>query len=393
MTPSQLAQSSSLYNTDKFTETHRYEGFYDVEFPPRKESAANVLEIGVAFGDSVRLWHDYFENATIHGIEKTNTTAGRKKGLPMNTVTTQTPLRLTLGGGGTDLPAYCNLFGGFVVAAAITKYVKITLGRRDDGMICLEPAWLPLSGPMLDATMRALSWSSGLDVNIATDVRPGSGLGGSGAFLVGLVNAILALQDRSWPPHKVAEKAFVIESQRVGRSVGRQDHYVAVYGGVVALECLRSGTVDVSQCSVVGGPRKLEAQLLLFSLGDNRDASGVLGREQAAIADQDASVLASMHKIKQIGREVVTSGCCPDLMREHWEFKQSLSVTTPASESCVRVGCNNGASAGKLVGAGGGGHVLFYCELDNQPQLRRVMEAASLLEVSFEFSWEGSRVL
>lgn len=311
-------------------------------------------------------------------------------------ITTQTPLRLPLGGGGTDLPSYSDRFGGYFVAGTINHYVTITVRPADETTLThngatVDPAYV-------HAALAELEWQGGVEVESSCDIPSGSGLGGSGAFLVGLVNALCAMRGETLQPTQLAESAFRIEARRLGRTVGRQDHFAAAYGGMRAYDVFFHGYTSVAPSLSVHLQYLLGHRLLLFATGQTRDAAVILATQADTT---ETEVLNALHVIKQHGREtwlVLRIEQIPYYaghLIKHWAAKQSISgsITNERINSAINTGLAAGAKACKLMGAGGGGYLQFYCEPEDQGALRAAMQGAGLPELPFEFVQEGSCVL
>jgi D-glycero-alpha-D-manno-heptose-7-phosphate kinase len=287
------------------------------------------------------------------------------------------PLRLPLGGGGTDLPHYYERRGGRVVAAAIHDAVSVRLGaaaqapataEARDGERGNNAARRPADDPWLAEALRHLGAPPDLRVEVRSDVSAGSGLGGSGALLVALSHALRLWRGERPAPRVLAEEAFRVERLLMGRPVGRQDPYAAAYGGVLELRIRPDGSTIARRLRLARGVlRVLERSLLLADTGTRRDAARLLAEQERAAGK--AEVARAMEGIHAIGRKV---GRCLEsgraamlgaLFRRHWDLKRRLttSTSTPAAERCLDLGLVAGARGGKLIGAGGGGFVLFDC--------------------------------
>jgi D-glycero-alpha-D-manno-heptose-7-phosphate kinase len=319
---------------------------------------------------------------------------------------TRTPLRISLGGGGTDLPSYYREFGGYVISAAINRYVYIGIHHTFSDEYLLKYSSLErvktipeIRHPILRETLRMLNVEPAVEIVSLADVPAGTGLGSSGSFTVGLLRAIHAYRREHITSHAVAEEACRIELEILEQPVGKQDQYIASFGGVTAFDFRPDDTVVVESVKI---PRDtlfdLEDRLLMFFTGYSREATSILADQQKRSLDRDQVMLDNLHTIKALAMEVkrhLEKGNAREygrLMHEHWLIKQKRSggMSNPNIDELYNIGMKNGALGGKLVGAGGGGFLMFYAE--DRSSLRRAMSAAGLIEMRFQFDYEGSVV-
>jgi D-glycero-alpha-D-manno-heptose-7-phosphate kinase len=305
------------------------------------------------------------------------------------------PLRLPLGGGGTDLPWYASRRGrgGLLVAAAIRNRVRVTLDTGDGrGRAAVDSRWLR-------EALRLLGAPCGISVRLESDVPPGSGLGGSGAVLVALGHALARLRGRSCTARHLAEQAYRVEHDLMGRPVGRQDPYVAAYGGVIRLRIARDGATSVQRLRLASETLgALEGSLLLADTGERRSAAKSLGAQRRA-ASRGVGVLRTLDAIRTIGRRIARhleegrTTSLGDAFRQHWELKRTLcaGTSTAAAERCLRLALEAGALGGKLVGAGGGGFVLLDCG-PQRLRVRRALAASGFEARRVRLGVHGSRV-
>lgn len=322
-------------------------------------------------------------------------------------IITRTPLRISLGGGGTDLPSYSGAHGGFVIAAAINKYIYVGMNETFSGGYFLKysaqehaMALDDIRHPLIREGLRLHDVWPPIEVVSTADIPAGTGLGSSGAFTVGLLRAVHALKRKYVDPGSVAEEACHIEIDILQEPVGKQDQYIAAYGGLACFEFLEDGHVQVSPLNIRNSTLyDLEEHLVMFFTGYSRNASAVLDDQKVRSEAGDAAMLDNLHYIKQLGKciklalEQGETRRFGELMHEHWLHKKDRSPGT-SNERINRwydTGRENGAIGGKLVGAGGGGFLLFYAE--ERDALRRAMSAAGLREVRFGFDHEGSKLL
>ncbi|HEX5235966.1 MAG TPA: galactokinase [Silvibacterium sp.] len=321
---------------------------------------------------------------------------------------TRTPLRISLGGGGTDLPSYSREFGGFVLSAAITKYVYITVNRS------FLPGYLlkysetehaatraAIRHPLMREALEMHDVPKPLEVVSVADVPAGTGLGSSGTFLVGLMHALHAYKRQPVCAETLAREAIEVEMTRLEAPVGKQDQYVAAYGGLLCQEYGTNGEVGVSPLRMgEGRVRELRDSLMLFFVGYTRNASELLGDQQERSLKGDAAMLDGLHFTKELGREirsVLESGRIAEfgpLMDAHWKRKRerSAGMTNAQIDELYELAMGKGgATGGKLVGAGGSGFLLF--QTSDRRRLRETMTRAGLGEMDFSFDFDGSVVL
>lgn len=328
-------------------------------------------------------------------------------------IITRTPLRISLGGGGTDLPSYAQEYGGFVLSAAITKYVYITVNRSFLPGYFLKYSETEHARTRAEIRHRLMREAlemqnvpEPLEVVSVADVPAGTGLGSSGTFAVGLTHALHAYKREPACAEKLAREAIEMEMVRLNEPVGMQDQYIAAYGGLLCQEYGTDGRAKVTPLAVSDVKvRELRDSLMLFFVGYTRNASELLAEQKTRSLAGDRAMLDGLHFTKELGREirsVLEAGRIMELgplMDEHWQRKRRRSKGMSNSridklyELAVSVG---GATGGKLVGAGGSGFLLFQTE--DRRRLRETMTqktgtGAGLSEMDFSFDFDGSVVL
>jgi len=324
-------------------------------------------------------------------------------------IITRTPFRITIGGGGTDLPSFYRDHGGFVLAAAIDKYMFLNVNTPivDDKIRVrytsseLVDHVAHVQHTLAREAMQYFNISHGLEIVSIADIPAGTGLGSSSSYLVGLLNALHALLQDQATQQKLAEEACHIELDILGKPIGKQDQYMAAFGGLTILEITQDGKVKVSRLNLsMDLVEALEQNIILFYTHDIRDATTILQKQDEATRRNDQTVVGSLREIKDIGIEIcsaITKGNLHrfgELMDIHWESKKRLSkgVTNPQIDAWYALAKSNGAVGGKISGAGGGGFLMFYCE-EKKPQVRDAMRKAGLRELNFRFDFEGSKVI
>jgi D-glycero-alpha-D-manno-heptose-7-phosphate kinase len=320
----------------------------------------------------------------------------------------RSPLRITLGGGGTDLPSYYLGHEGFLVAAAIDKYVYVSVTRPFTRGIYLKYSALehvqkvdqvrhPIMREAL--TLQELRTPQ-IEITTLADIPAGTGLGSSASFTTALLKALYAHRRKLIHPQELAELACHLEIDRLREPIGKQDQYIAAYGGLTCFTFHKDDRVTVEPLLVsMDTMFDLEDNLLLFFTGFSRSASAILEDQQARCRSQDEAMLRNLHYVKDMGyrsRTALESGKLVqfgELMHEHWEHKKRRSGRTSNEQidEWYALARRNGAVGGKLVGAGGGGFLMFYATDRNL--LRHAMANAGLEEVRFKFDFEGTKVI
>ena len=297
------------------------------------------------------------------------------------------PLRIPLAGGGTDLPSYASRHGGRLLSVAILREVRVFL----------DPTRPPPEDPFLAACCRRANWTGG--VQVRSNIPPGSGLGGSGATAVALLAAARSARWEFWGQKaeriELAQEAFLVESADLGRCVGPHDQYLAALGGLVLLSIDRQGSVTVRQ-QPFGPLQEIEPHLRLFHTRIRRDAHAVLACQAEATTRGDQATVAGLHRIKALVSETlraIAAGCprrLGEIFNAHWQIKRQLSesVTTERIDALLQLGLSHGAFGGKLVGAGGGGCLLFAAPED-PAELMQAMRQEGLREIPVRFAFQG----
>ena len=321
-------------------------------------------------------------------------------------IITRTPLRISIGGGGTDLPSYYNQFGGFVISAAINKYIYITANRAFRPGYFLKYSKIENAETIDDIdhdifreALRNMNAPPSMDIVSIADVPSGTGLGSSGTFTVGLLHALHAFKRRHVSTEELARSANDLEMNQLGEPCGKQDHYIAAYGGITCQTYNTDGSVDMTPLALTDlTTRGLREHLMLFFTGYSRNASDLLSDQKTKSETGDTEMLDNLHFIKDLGlriKDVLEAGDLrqfADMMHEHWLHKQKRSANTSNDRinSLYKTARENGALGGKLVGAGGGGFLLFFTE--DRSRLRTAMTENGLQEMNFDFDFDGSIV-
>jgi len=320
----------------------------------------------------------------------------------------RSPLRITLGGGGTDLPSYYRKHGGYLIAAAIDKYVYIAINSAFTEDVILKYSRYERVKSIDEIQHRIFREClretgvkvNGLEICSMADMPHGTGLGSSGSFTTALLKALYTFDKRNVSTRFIAESAVKIELEKLGEPIGKQDQYIAAFGGVTQFEFLTDERVEVSQLATAKETLyELEDDLMLFFTGYSRSASEILSEQDSKSKQNDEAMTANLHFIKELGfksRIALETGNLTEfgkLMNEHWEYKRkrSSSMSNPQIDSWYNIALANGAVGGKLIGAGGGGFLMFLAE--DRARLRKAMTGEGLQEVRFRFDFEGTKVV
>jgi D-glycero-alpha-D-manno-heptose-7-phosphate kinase len=320
----------------------------------------------------------------------------------------RSPLRISLGGGGTDLPSYYRKHGGFLVAAAIDKYVYITLHQTFVPDLIVKYSRLErvaaaaeLDHPILREALRLLGIEGPyLELTSMADIPAGTGLGSSGSFATALLKALHTHQKGLIHPRELAEQACHIEIDVLKEPIGKQDQYIAAFGGITSFEFHADDTVTARPVNLSTETLyNLEDNLLLYFTGYSRSASTILKEQDDATRRQDAAMAENLDVVKDLGHQsqrALESGDLEgfaELLNQQWARKKGRSgaMSNERIDAWYRLAIANGARGGKLIGAGGGGFLLFYA--NDKALLRRAMTAAGLREVRFRFDFEGTKVV
>jgi D-glycero-alpha-D-manno-heptose-7-phosphate kinase len=323
-------------------------------------------------------------------------------------IISRSPLRISLGGGGTDLPSYYAKHGGFLIAGAIDRYVYITLHENFTPDLIVKYSKLErvddaskLDHPIIRESFSALGMDGrGLEVTSMADIPSGTGLGSSGSFTTALLKALHAQKKDLVQPAELAEQACDIELNRLKEPIGKQDQYIAAYGGLTCFNFLPNGKVEAWPLKVSEETRdNLEDNLLLFFTGYSRSASAILKEQDVKSKSDDRSMMENLHFVKDLGRQsqvALESGNLREfarLMGVHWQRKKQRSggMSNPTINEWYDLAMSSGALGGKLIGAGGGGFLMFYAE--DKARLRHAMRQSGLKEVRFRFDFEGTKLV
>jgi D-glycero-alpha-D-manno-heptose-7-phosphate kinase len=319
----------------------------------------------------------------------------------------RSPLRITLGGGGTDLPSYYREHEGFLVAAAIDRYVYITIHQMFQSGFIIKYSQLErverredIHHPIVREALALTGVTDKIEITSMADIPAGTGLGSSGSFTTALLRALHAHQKNIISTQDLAEQACHIEIERLREPIGKQDQFIAAYGGVTCFRFNKSDTVEVWPAAVSAETLyNLEDGLVMFFTGTSRSASAILKDQDDRSKSKDSAIIDNLHYVKDLGLRSLKALETGDLrkfgalMDEHWQHKKKRSgaMSNPEIDKWYGLAMRNGALGGKLIGAGGGGFLLFYTE-DKKP-VRHALREAGLEEVRIRFDFEGTKTL
>ena len=323
-------------------------------------------------------------------------------------IITRSPLRISLGGGGTDLPSYYSKHGGFLIAAAIDKYVYVSVNRPFNEGIYLKYSKIEkvtkvdqVNHPIIREALDYFNLRTPqIEITTLADIPSGTGLGSSGSFTTGLLKALHTHYRRNIQPLDLADLACKIEIDKLHEPIGKQDQYISAVGGITALTFDQNGSVKADTLQISTDTlHNLEDNLLLFFTGISRSASSILSDQNVKSKSDNTDMIENLHFIKDLGlrsRDALLSGntnLFGELMHEHWlqKRKRSQGISNDFINDAYDEAIRNGAVGGKLVGAGGGGFLMFYANDKNR--LRRSMRDLNLEEVRFKFDFEGTKVI
>lgn len=331
----------------------------------------------------------------------------------------RSPVRISFGGGGTDLPAYFETYGGAVLSAAINKYFYTVVGKRTDGHIQIISSdlrvfetWKDISrmsveesGSALEiplAVLKELGCEVAVDIFLASEIPPGTGLGSSASVCVNVLQAMSAYLHMPLSKYDLAEKAFYVATEILKKPVGKQDEFAAAFGGLNFMTFEQNGSSQVEPLKL--DPEltaALQRKLMLFFTGASHHSWSILKEQEVSTRRGQEVAVESLHHIRALAermRRTLEEGDLPKfglLLHEGWEAKKRISnkISTAAIDRLYSIACDHGALGGKITGAGGGGFLLLFCDEDKQPAVREAFAAEGLREMRFAFDFGGSKVV
>lgn len=323
-------------------------------------------------------------------------------------IITRTPFRITIGGGGTDLPSYYSKFGGFIFAAGINKYMYINVNQPFDDLVRVKYSKSEIvkhrdevKHDIAREAMRMIGIETAIEIVSIADIQAGTGLGSSSSYAVGLLNALHTFKKRHISLQDLAEEACRLEIDIIKSPIGKQDQYMAAFGGLTVLEIDKDGKVKVREAQVSDSVLDdLNRNMLMFYTHTQRSANEILTEQHKGAKEARKNVIENMHYIKEIGYEIleaVESSNLTDvglLFDKHWQYKKRIStkMSNPRFDEIYNIAKANGALGGKISGAGGGGFFAFYIE-KNYGRFAEKMKSLGLRPMRYRFDLEGTKVL
>jgi D-glycero-alpha-D-manno-heptose-7-phosphate kinase len=329
----------------------------------------------------------------------------------------RSPVRISFGGGGTDLPSYYESFGGAVLSTSINKYFYTILQRRTDGKIQVissdlrvAETWhdierMPVKGSQLEiplSVIKELGCSASMDLFLASEILPGTGLGSSASVCVGVLKTLATYLDLRLSKYQLAERAFHIARNVLGKPVGKQDEYASAFGGLNFITFEPDRTVHVEPVNLRPDLlRELQSSLMLFFTGSAHNSWNILQEQEKLGSTGNGRALESMHQIRGAAeqmRDVLSRGnfrAFAALLHQGWEAKKRVSsrISNPLIDEAYATALRAGALGGKITGAGGGGFLLLFCEEPHQVKVREAMAELNIREMGFEFDLQGTQVV
>lgn len=329
----------------------------------------------------------------------------------------RSPVRISFGGGGTDLPAYYDQFGGAVLSAAINKYFYTILGKRSDGRVQVissdlrvcetwhDIANMSLEGSVLEiplAVLKEMDCDIAVDLFLASEIPPGTGLGSSASVCVNILKTLTTYLQKPLSKYDLAERAFFVARHGLGKHVGKQDEYASAFGGLNYISFHPDGTTLVEPVKLDPSVlRELQSNLMLFFAGAAHHSWTILQEQEASTRSGNVAAVEALHEVKVLGarmRACLEQGELHqfgELLHEGWQAKRRISskISTPRIDELYSLGLQHGALGGKITGAGGGGFLLFYCEAAHQAAVRDAMRCEGVHEMAFAFDTQGAQAI
>ena len=325
------------------------------------------------------------------------------------------PVRISLAGGGTDMPEYYEKYGGNVVSSTISLFTYLMLKPRNDDSFqafstdfaihqsktTYKKLKAKTGTEIAVSVIKYLNFKNGTDFVIGSDVQPGSGLGASSSLTVNFMNTISKLQKKNFSKKQIAEKSFFVERNLLLHPIGKQDDYIASYGGLNYIKFSKNNITVTPIQLKKSKSEELQNNLLLFFIGTTRKSATVLSKQLKKTKNLDPLTLNSLHKVNALAKDLFKALKRSDLtnigeiLNEGWMEKKNFTkeVSNPRIDKIYSNAIKKGAIGGKLTGAGAGGHMLFYCEPNKQRSVRNEMKRLGLKHVDFNFYPNGAKVL
>lgn len=329
----------------------------------------------------------------------------------------RSPVRISFGGGGTDLPAYYEKFGGAVLSTALNKYFYTVLGKRTDGRVQVISSDLRLFETWRDiatmdikkggleiplAVLKSFASEVSVDLFLASEIPPGTGLGSSASVCVNVLKTLSTYLHQPLSKYALADQAFAIARNLLGRPVGKQDEYAAAFGGLNFIKFNCDGTTQVEPIELEETVKhEFQTNLMLFFTGSAHHSWTILAEQEKSTRSRGGNAIDALHEVRAVAglmRDALEKGDLTTfgaLMDQAWQAKKRVSdkISNPHIDHLYTLARRNGAVGGKITGAGGGGFLLLYCEPDRQPAVRSALAAEGIQEMAFSFDSQGAQVL
>jgi D-glycero-alpha-D-manno-heptose-7-phosphate kinase len=324
-------------------------------------------------------------------------------------ILSRSPLRITLGGGSTDLASFYTKFGGFMITAGINRYCTILADERFESAIRLAYSETEnidkvsdIRHPIFRESLRFIGIENRIEVHSIAYLPSNSGLGSSSSFTVALLNALHTYKREYVSQKELAEQAAHIEIDVLKSPIGKQDHYASAISGLTCLTFEKDGNVIVEPLKVSNETlEQLETNLQFYYTGLSHDTNEILKEQDIKSKEDDPKMLDNLMRIKEIGlatRKALEDGVVDEfgyLLREHWMLKKQRTdkMTSPFIDGCYQEALKNGALGGKLIGSGGGGFLMFYCQNGSGIRLLQAMNKMGLRYEKFKFDFDGAKII
>jgi D-glycero-alpha-D-manno-heptose-7-phosphate kinase len=329
----------------------------------------------------------------------------------------RSPVRISFGGGGTDLPSYFERFGGAVLSTTINKYFYTIVQKRSDNRIQVissdlrvTETWedierMSVQGNSLEiplSTLKEIGFNSAIDMFLASEIPPGTGLGSSASVCVGVLKALTTYRHQALSKHQLAELSFQIARKTLGKPVGKQDEYATAFGGLNYITFHADGTTTVEPLNLASELlAEFESSMMLVFTGSAHHSWTILEEQERTVKSSSANTLDSMHEIRALAdeqRKALVTGdltAFGELLHRGWQAKKRISnkISNSQIDDMYHLARQNGALGGKITGAGGGGFLLLFCHPDSKKKIREAFKAVNVRDMNFEFDSVGAHIV
>jgi D-glycero-alpha-D-manno-heptose-7-phosphate kinase len=329
----------------------------------------------------------------------------------------RSPVRISFAGGGTDLPAYYEQFGGAVLSTTINKYFYTILCKRNDGRIQVissdlrvfetwhDIANMDVRGSGLEiplAILKNMACDISVDLFLSSEIPPGTGLGSSASVCVNILKTLTTYLNRPLSKYDLAENAFHVARNVLGRHIGRQDEFAAAFGGLNFITFHNDGLTEVQPVDLDPGIlREFQSNLMLFFTGAAHHSWTILQEQEKSTRNPQGPALEALHEVRHLADRMLTALRAGDLnlfgslLDEGWQAKKRISgrISNPKIDHLYELSRQSGALGGKITGAGGGGFLLLYCEAERQEAVRAALRAEGIQEMAFALDTNGAQVI